>query len=201
MITEANVWVDELGIDQCWRLLERCSVGRLGFAAEAEQLILPVNYAVDGHSIVVRTGRTVMLEALGPGATVAFEVDGSDAVVGDRVERPAQGPRLRDGVASRRGRAAAGAPAVGVRPTRPLAAHSALVGHRPGDQSRPPAATRPLRAVHAARLRRRPTFEPNRGGPPFSPRSSYPSTSNRTVTAHYPSPERWREPPASRSSW
>ena len=89
MITEENVWVDELGIDQCWRLLERCSVGRLGFAAEAEQLILPVNYAVDGHSIVVRTGRTVMLEALGPGATVAFEVDGSDAVAGDRVERPA----------------------------------------------------------------------------------------------------------------
>ena len=80
MITEANVWVDELGTDQCWRLLERCSVGRLGFAAEGEQLILPVNYAVDGHSIVVRTGRTVMLEALGPGATVAFEVDGSDAV-------------------------------------------------------------------------------------------------------------------------
>jgi len=80
MITEANVWVDELGTDQCWRLLERCKVGRLGFAAEGEQLILPVNYAVDGHSIVVRTGRTVMLEALGPGATVAFEVDGSDAV-------------------------------------------------------------------------------------------------------------------------
>ena len=80
MITEANVWVDELGTDQCWRLLERCKVGRLGFAAEGEQLILPVNYAVDGHSVVLRTGRTVMLEALGPGATVAFEVDGSDAV-------------------------------------------------------------------------------------------------------------------------
>ena len=80
MITEANVWVDELGTDQCWRLLERCAVGRLGFAAEGEQLILPVNYVVDGHCIVVRTGRTVMLEALGRGATVAFEVDGADAV-------------------------------------------------------------------------------------------------------------------------
>ena len=80
MITEANVWIDELGTDQCWRLLERCAVGRLGFAAEGEQLILPVNYIVDGHCIVVRTGRTVMLEALGRGATVAFEVDGADAV-------------------------------------------------------------------------------------------------------------------------
>ena len=79
MITEANVWVDELGPDQCWTLVERCAVGRLGFAAEGEQLILPVNYAVDGHRIVVRTGRTVMLEALGRGATVAFEVDGADA--------------------------------------------------------------------------------------------------------------------------
>ena len=80
MITEANVWVDELGTDQCWRLLERSAVGRLGFAAEGEQLILPVNYVVDGHCVVVRTGRTTMLEALGPGATVAFEVDGADAV-------------------------------------------------------------------------------------------------------------------------
>jgi nitroimidazol reductase NimA-like FMN-containing flavoprotein (pyridoxamine 5'-phosphate oxidase superfamily) len=80
MITEANIWVDELGTEQCWRLVERAAIGRLGFAAEGEQLILPVNYAVDGHCIVVRTGRTVMLEALGPGATVAFEVDGADAV-------------------------------------------------------------------------------------------------------------------------
>jgi uncharacterized protein len=78
MITESNVWVDELGTDQCWRLLERCSVGRLGFTAEGEQLILPVNYAVEGQRILVRTGRTSMLEALGPGATVAFEVDGVD---------------------------------------------------------------------------------------------------------------------------
>jgi nitroimidazol reductase NimA-like FMN-containing flavoprotein (pyridoxamine 5'-phosphate oxidase superfamily) len=80
MITEANIWVDELGTEQCWRLVERAAIGRLGFAAEGEQLILPVNYAVDGHCIVVRTGRTVMLESLGPGATVAFEVDGADAV-------------------------------------------------------------------------------------------------------------------------
>jgi len=80
MITEANIWVDELGTDQCWRLVERAAIGRLGFAADGEQLILPVNYAVDGHCIVVRTGRTVMLEALGGGATVAFEVDGADAV-------------------------------------------------------------------------------------------------------------------------
>ena len=167
MITEANVWVDELGTDQCWRLLERCSVGRLGFAAEGEQLILPVNYVVDGHSIVVRTGRTVMLEALGPGATVAFEVDGSDAVSetgwsvlikGHASEMDPPGPR---------GRAAAGAPAVGVGPTRPLAVHHAVVGHRPGHQSRPPAATRPRRAVHAARLSLARVGAQLGGGPPL----------------------------------
>ena len=28
MITEANVWVDELGTDQCWRLLARAAIGR-----------------------------------------------------------------------------------------------------------------------------------------------------------------------------
>jgi nitroimidazol reductase NimA-like FMN-containing flavoprotein (pyridoxamine 5'-phosphate oxidase superfamily) len=78
MISEANVWVDELGTDQCWRLLERCSVGRLGFTADGEQLILPVNYATDKRQIVVRTGGTIILEALGGGATVAFEVDGVD---------------------------------------------------------------------------------------------------------------------------
>jgi nitroimidazol reductase NimA-like FMN-containing flavoprotein (pyridoxamine 5'-phosphate oxidase superfamily) len=79
-MTEQIVWVDDLGEDQCWRLLERCSVGRVGFTSDGEQLILPVNFAVDARRILIRTGGTVMLEALGQGATVAFEVDGADFI-------------------------------------------------------------------------------------------------------------------------
>jgi uncharacterized protein len=80
MITETKVWVDELETEQCWRLLERGAVGRVGFMAEGEVVIFPVNYAVEGRRILVRTGPTSMLEALAHGATVAFEVDGVDVL-------------------------------------------------------------------------------------------------------------------------
>ena len=79
MIAEENVvWVDDLGVDSCWKLLERRLIGRVGFTSGDEQVILPVNYVVDGRSIVIRTGRTGMLDVLGPGTTVAFEVDETD---------------------------------------------------------------------------------------------------------------------------
>ena len=77
---EVLVWMDDLEPEICWRLLARRSTGRLGFVAQGEPVVLPVNHAVDGHSIVIRTGETGMLEALGAGATAAFEVDEMDAL-------------------------------------------------------------------------------------------------------------------------
>lgn len=76
---EVLVWVDELEPEICWRLLGRRPVGRVGFVVQGEPIVLPVNHAVDGHSIVMRTGETTMLEELGGGAPAAFEVDDTDA--------------------------------------------------------------------------------------------------------------------------
>jgi nitroimidazol reductase NimA-like FMN-containing flavoprotein (pyridoxamine 5'-phosphate oxidase superfamily) len=69
----------ELDADRCWTLLERREIGRVGFAEGSEQVILPVNYVIDGRSIVIRTGFSSLLDALGAGATVAFEVDDVDS--------------------------------------------------------------------------------------------------------------------------
>jgi nitroimidazol reductase NimA-like FMN-containing flavoprotein (pyridoxamine 5'-phosphate oxidase superfamily) len=69
----------ELGVEECWARLERSTVGRVGFTSGRDQVILPVNYRVAGHSIVVRTGSSELLDNVAPGATVAFEVDEVDA--------------------------------------------------------------------------------------------------------------------------
>jgi nitroimidazol reductase NimA-like FMN-containing flavoprotein (pyridoxamine 5'-phosphate oxidase superfamily) len=73
------VWMDDLAVDVCWRLLARTPVGRVAFVLKDEPVVLPVNHVVDGHSVVVRTGQTELLEGLGGGASAAFEVDETDA--------------------------------------------------------------------------------------------------------------------------
>ena len=81
MADAAVVWVDDLDVDVCWKLLAAERIGRVGFVLDGEAIVLPVNHAVDGHTIVFRTGATAMLEGLAGGAIVAFEVDGADAEV------------------------------------------------------------------------------------------------------------------------
>ena len=81
MADAAVVWVDDLDVDVCWKLLAAERIGRVGFVLDGEAMVLPVNHAVDGHTIVFRTGATAMLEGLAGGANVAFEVDRADAEV------------------------------------------------------------------------------------------------------------------------
>jgi len=76
---ELLVWIDDLDPDVCWRLLGRRQVGRVGFMTDEGPVVLPVNHCVDGRTIVFRTGRTTLLEALRDGAPVAFEVDDADS--------------------------------------------------------------------------------------------------------------------------
>lgn len=71
----------ELDAEDCRALLARGVVGRLAFWAYDGPRIHPVNYAVVGDAVVVRTTPTSGLARLAreqPGATVAFEVDGID---------------------------------------------------------------------------------------------------------------------------
>ena len=44
--------VEHLDAEQCWRLLRSIRVGRLAVCAQGRPLIFPVNYVVDGESIV-----------------------------------------------------------------------------------------------------------------------------------------------------
>src|SRR5689334_12400303 len=68
----------ELSADECQALLESRRIGRLGLLDADGPLILPVNYCMDGRSVVFRTDAGTKLDAASNGAPVAFEVDGID---------------------------------------------------------------------------------------------------------------------------
>src|SRR3954451_12678364 len=63
---------------ECDRLLGSAAVGRISFTDGALPQILPVNYALDGRSIVFRTTATSRLAACCRDAVVAFEADEID---------------------------------------------------------------------------------------------------------------------------
>jgi nitroimidazol reductase NimA-like FMN-containing flavoprotein (pyridoxamine 5'-phosphate oxidase superfamily) len=63
--------------DQCRRLLATDDVGRLAVIAGNTAVIFPVNYALDGDTIVFRTDPGTKLEH-GPRARASFEVDSFD---------------------------------------------------------------------------------------------------------------------------
>jgi len=69
--------------DECWRLLEGAEVGRLAVAVASEPDIFPVNFVVDGRSLVFRTAEGTKLAALSVSSRVAFEVDGYEPDVGE----------------------------------------------------------------------------------------------------------------------
>src|SRR5258705_13489694 len=64
--------------DECVALLERSSLGRIAVVIDGRPLIFPVNFALDGEAIVLRTDEGTKLFAARNGP-VAFECDGTDA--------------------------------------------------------------------------------------------------------------------------
>jgi uncharacterized protein len=66
----------ELGKQECFGLLAGQHLGRVVLVDDRGPLALPVNYVVDYHTVLFRTGEGTKLEALGRGGRVAFEVDG-----------------------------------------------------------------------------------------------------------------------------
>jgi len=73
----------ELPADECWRLLRSADVGRLAVSIANFPDIFPVNYVVDGETIVFRTAAGTKLAASVLGRGIAFEIDGYDATAGD----------------------------------------------------------------------------------------------------------------------
>jgi nitroimidazol reductase NimA-like FMN-containing flavoprotein (pyridoxamine 5'-phosphate oxidase superfamily) len=66
--------LDELNVEECWRLLGTQQVGRLAVMVGHYPLVFPVNYAVDGREIVFRTEPGTKLYAI-ERSNVTFEVD------------------------------------------------------------------------------------------------------------------------------
>jgi len=71
--------LETLPLDDCLRLLASVPLGRIAFQSEGELIVLPVNHAVDGQSVVFRTASGSKLSAAESENVVTFEADEYDA--------------------------------------------------------------------------------------------------------------------------
>ncbi|MGY2002659.1 pyridoxamine 5'-phosphate oxidase family protein [Blastococcus sp. SYSU DS1024] len=76
-MTSAAHLLEVIPVEECYALLADHKVGRIGVIAEHHPLIIPVNYGMDGRSIVIRTHPVSTLTAA-EHANVTFEVDEID---------------------------------------------------------------------------------------------------------------------------
>ena len=67
--------ITELTPEQCWAMLRTEEFGRLAFRLVDEVHIVPINYAVDGDTLLFRTAVGDKLLGVLMGADVAFEID------------------------------------------------------------------------------------------------------------------------------
>lgn len=74
---KAQSGMEIISREECLRLLAGQTIGRLGFLAGDQPMILPVNYAIKAGIVIFRTGVGTKLEAV-VDAKVAFEVDAVD---------------------------------------------------------------------------------------------------------------------------
>lgn len=70
--------LETIPLDECLRLLASVPLGRVGFQAEGELVMLPVNHAVDGQDVVFRTAQGSKLSAAESASSVTFEADHYD---------------------------------------------------------------------------------------------------------------------------
>ncbi|MBA9002764.1 pyridoxamine 5'-phosphate oxidase family protein [Thermomonospora cellulosilytica] len=63
---------------ECLSLLARAPLGRIVFTDRALPAVLPVNFALDGEDVIIRTGAGSKLAAAARNAIVAFEADDYD---------------------------------------------------------------------------------------------------------------------------
>ncbi len=73
---DGRAWA--LSEDECWNLLSRNVLGRLGVIVSGKPDMFPVNYVTDGPHVLFRTAPGTKLAALTENPDVAFEVDEYD---------------------------------------------------------------------------------------------------------------------------
>ena len=69
--------LDEIGVAECWQLLSTQPIGRVAVILGHYPLVFPVNYTVDGESILYRTNAGTKLNTIHR-SNVTFEVDEID---------------------------------------------------------------------------------------------------------------------------
>jgi nitroimidazol reductase NimA-like FMN-containing flavoprotein (pyridoxamine 5'-phosphate oxidase superfamily) len=74
--SDLNV-IEEIDVAECWRLMAAQAVGRVAIMDGHYPVVLPVNFATDGRSIVFQTGAGTKLWAI-QRVNVTFEVDSFD---------------------------------------------------------------------------------------------------------------------------
>jgi nitroimidazol reductase NimA-like FMN-containing flavoprotein (pyridoxamine 5'-phosphate oxidase superfamily) len=67
--------VTDLTLEECWQMLRDEEFGRLAYRLVDEVHITPINYAVDGGTLLFRTAEGNKLLAVVMGSEVAFEID------------------------------------------------------------------------------------------------------------------------------
>jgi nitroimidazol reductase NimA-like FMN-containing flavoprotein (pyridoxamine 5'-phosphate oxidase superfamily) len=76
-LNAGDVVVQDLSREECLGLLARTPVGRIGGMAHDRPFVLPVNFVLDGQTVVFRTEPGTKLDGASFGR-VAFEIDGID---------------------------------------------------------------------------------------------------------------------------
>lgn len=78
MTAGGTVWVEHIGVAECWDLLASRPVGRLGVLVDSAPEIYPVNHVVHRGSILFRTSGGTKHRGLDRNPSVCFEVDHID---------------------------------------------------------------------------------------------------------------------------
>jgi nitroimidazol reductase NimA-like FMN-containing flavoprotein (pyridoxamine 5'-phosphate oxidase superfamily) len=81
-MTETVAPVSLLSATESWDLLRSNAFARLALSVGDQPEIFPINYAVQGGTLLFRTSQGTKLAALTINASVALEIDGYDGVGG-----------------------------------------------------------------------------------------------------------------------
>jgi uncharacterized protein len=73
--------LEVLDRDECLRLLASQPVGRVAVVVDASPMIFPVNYTLDGESIVFRSDAGSKVSGATSGFHMSFEIDSIDDVL------------------------------------------------------------------------------------------------------------------------
>ncbi len=74
---DADPEIEHLSPAECWRLICAHTIGRLAIDSyDGGPDLMPMNYRVDGHSILIRSAPGSKLRSIRTRPQVAFEIDG-----------------------------------------------------------------------------------------------------------------------------